>query len=452
MKFWNAVNDDKTCAGCRFRHGREIKEGGAPAPPYAKCKNEHGCRCFTTDLKQSVQVTKTREPKPKLLWIGDAVAATGFARATHYTLDVLRETWDVTVLGLNYLGDPHQYPYPIYPCYPGGDAFGYGRTKEIVGKVKPDLIVLQNDPWNIPAYLKLIKQVDENVPVAAVVAVDGKNCRGTPLNDLDLAIFWTRFGAEEAKLGGYLGQSEVIPLGVDLDIYKPLPRGEARATLGLPEHMLKGFIVGNINRNQPRKRLDLTIAYFAEWVKTRNVQDAYLYLHVAPTGEESYDVTQLMHYYGMKGRLILSQPDRGLGDPESFVVQAYNCFDVQVTTTQGEGFGLTTLEGMACGIRQILPAWSALEEWAKDAALMIPCHETITTPNTINVVGGVPSRKEFVEALDLLYRSEDVREDYRVRALALAARPEYRWRNIGEKFAETLEQFRDPGLREAANG
>src|SRR5678815_4522012 len=130
----------------------------------------------------------------RLLWIGDAVAATGFARSTHAVLDVLRETWDVHVLGINYLGDPHPYPYDIYPCYPGGDAFGINRTPKIVKKLQPDLVILQNDPWNIPHYTKRLK----DTTFVCVVPVDGLNCRGEGLNGAKLCVFWTEFGRREA--------------------------------------------------------------------------------------------------------------------------------------------------------------------------------------------------------------------------------------------------------------
>ena len=131
----------------------------------------------------------------KLLWIGDADVATGFARCTHHVLDVLKETWDVHVLGLNYRGDPHSWPYPIYPC---GDLFGLGRVSELLGRIKPNLVVVQNDPWNIPEYLKQI----QDIPVVATMPVDGKNCRGGKLNGLALAVFWTQFGLNEARSGG----------------------------------------------------------------------------------------------------------------------------------------------------------------------------------------------------------------------------------------------------------
>ena len=373
-----------------------------------------------------------------LLWIGDACVATGFARATHYTLDVLRKTWNVSVLGINYDGDPHQYPYPVYPARGrGGDLFGLGRMKSLIGITRPDVIVVQNDPWNIPEYLRMAG----NVPVIGALAVDGKNCAGRGLNGLKLAIFWTKFGEQEARLGGYSGPSAVVPLGVDLDIYKPMPRHAARRALGMPALFDGAFIFGNINRNQPRKRLDLCVSYFAEWIKTRNINDAYLFFHTAPTGEQGYDVAQLAHYYGIARYLILAEPDVGHGVDEAKLCETYNCFDAMVTTTQGEGFGLPTFEGMACGIPQIVPDWSALGELCQDAAYLIPCTSIACTPNRINVIGGIADRQAMIEAMDALYQSAhgQLWERLRRAGMNLVAQEQYRWPHIGQAFGEAIE-------------
>jgi glycosyltransferase involved in cell wall biosynthesis len=377
----------------------------------------------------------------RLLWIGDAAVATGFARVTHQVLDVLRETWDVGVLGLNYLGDPHPYPYPIWPCWSGGDAFGVRRTKALVAQLKPDLIVIQNDPWNIAAYLK---EIDDACPVVATMAVDGKNCRAEEyrLNELALSIFWTRFGQAEAQRGGLIGRSTVIPLGVDTALYKPMDRLEARKTLGLPEHMHEAFIVGNVNRNQPRKRLDLTVQAFHRWLEKYEAKDAYLYLQVCPTGDIGYDVKQLKRYYDPSGRqwLVVVEPNIGHGVDERLLPAVYSAFDVQMTTTQGEGWGLTTMEGMACGVPQITPEWSALQEWTGVASIGVPCPTTAVTPNRVNVVGGVPDVEKTVIALQHLYQSAGNRRAFRDRGLELVSRPEYRWPAIGRAYAEALDQ------------
>ena len=384
----------------------------------------------------------------KVLWIGDAAVASGFARATHYTCDVLtRRGWEVHILGINYRGDPHAYDYPIYPASTGGDLFGLGRTAELVKKVRPDVVVVQNDPWNVQEYVKRTGKV----PVVASLAVDGKNCRGRELNGLAYAVFWTEFGQREAQLGGYTGPSRVIPLGVDLNVYKPLPRRICRQRIGLPDELIDhAFIVGNVNRNQPRKRMDLLIAYFAQWVKEYKVDDAFLFLHVAPTGDRGYDCQQLVQYYGIANRLMLAEPDIGQGVSEDKLALTYNCFDVQATTTQGEGFGLTTLEGMACGVPQIVPTWSALSELFKDSAMQVPCTTIAHTPNNINVMGGIADREQFVKALQVLHENEGVRQQLRDRGLHLAHEERFRWENVGNAFADVLDEALAPVRAEAS--
>lgn len=391
-----------------------------------------------TKLKAVPQVT-VAEKRRKLLWVGDAIVASGFAQSTHQILPHLLPRWEVEVLGLNYHGDPYnreKHPYDVYPAAVSktGDAFGVGRIAERVSEFRPDVVVIQNDPWNFPPYMKRVG----NVPVVGIVAVDGLNCRGKLLNGLAGAIFWTEFGAKEAQKGGYSGKAFVAPLGVDLDIYKPMDRTEARKRAGLGKVPLDAFILGNVNRNQPRKRLDLTVAYFAEWVHTRRIADAYLYLHVCPTGDVGYDVSQLAEYYHVSNRLILAEPPVGPGIPEELVVVTYNCFDVQVSTSQGEGFGLTTLEAMACGIPQIAPRWSALEDWADEGAALIDCTSTVTTP-VANAIGGVPDCAAYIDAMDQVYREPATRQKMSEAARRVALRDVYRWRNIAAQVEEAIE-------------
>lgn len=398
------------------------------------------CRGFWSQIYGAKKRT-FRKLRRSLLWVGDAAVSTGFARGTHGILDTLKHDWEVSVLGINYHGDPHPYDYPIYPVrtasLPNGDLFGAARLPGLLTELKPDLVVLQNDPWNIPQYKKGIG----NVPAVGYIAVDGLNCRGRDLNGLRKAIFWTKFAETEARKGGYEGETAVIPLGVDLKQFKPMDRLEARRALQFPEKLWDAFIFLNVNRNQPRKRMDLCISYFAQWVHSTGVKDAFLFLHVAPTGDAGYDVQQLAQWYGVANRLIISEPEIGLGVSEEMLVRTYAAANATLSTTQGEGMGLTTLEAMACGIPFMGPDWAALGDWAKKAMLSIPCSEIACTPNHINVVGGIPDRRSFVEGLAQMHGDASLREELRDKGLALASEPQYRWEEAGAAFHRELDSL-----------
>lgn len=381
----------------------------------------------------------------RLLWVGDAGVPSGFAKATHQILETVRNAYDVSVLGINYRGDPHSYPYPIWACTPGGDAHGIGRLIWMCDVAKPDVIVIQQDGWNIPPYIAQLKRFKEykDIPVVAIVAVDGKNFRGKWLDGVSLAIFWTEFALNEAREGGYEGAAAIIPLGVDLTVYRPMDKKEVRRKR-LPAALFNSFIVGNVNRNQPRKRWDLTVKYFAEWIRSKNIRDAYLFLHTAPTGDTGCDVRQLASYYGVVDRLALVTPEVFYGVSEDDMAETYNCFDVQISTSQGEGFGLTTFEGMACGIPQIVPDWASLGEICKGAAWLVPCPTTAIGPPYVNVIGGVADERHFVTALNRTYSDDRARQMNGEAAIERVGEERFRWNVVGQRYLAELRKVLCP--------
>lgn len=403
--------------------------------------------------------------KKKVLWIGDAGCATGFAKATEHIGQVIVDNgFEVGVLAIGYRGDPHDLPFKMYTCQPGGDAFGYGRLFWTLRTFEPDLVVIQNDPWNFMRYTKPIRESDEfkELPLLGVAAVDGKNCRGNELNQLNECIFWTEFGRTEAQDGGMTIPGHVIPLGIDLDVFQPRDKFEARRRRGFPDVFPRGhrledaYIVGAVNRNQPRKRLDLLMIYFAQWVQKYEVDNAYLYLHVAPTGDFGYDLMQFSRYLGITDRLVFRVPPIFTGDPEDVIVDTYAASDVTASTTQGEGFGLTTFEALACGVPHIAPRWSALGELLSvpmtiqldgltfDGVMpaeLVRCSSLITTAGDVNSIGGVADRKEYVEALRKIHESPNVRAMTAAAGLELVKQDRFRWSTIGRQYVDIVTRM-----------
>ena len=256
------------------------------------------------------------------------------------------------------------------------------------------------------------------------------------LNKLGLAIFYTDFGLDEARLAGFKGRSAVIPHGVDTSVYHPVDRREARAMLGLDKLGNDAFIVGNVNRNQPRKRLDLSIEYFAKWVKEYSVpENVYLYLHCSQS-DIGWDLPQLAHYWGIDHRLVV--PGREVtsmtGLREDVMKYVYGSFDLQISTTAGEGWGLSTIEGMACRIPQLAPDFAALGEWARGAAALVPCDHLIATSGSRNTIAATPARDTFVQALDELYESPGMRARLAEEGYRRARERRFNWDTVADQF------------------
>jgi len=388
-----------------------------------------------TALETPRCVVGGRGTKPRLLWVGDALVPTGFATVTHSVLKHLSRDWDVIVSGVNYDGSAHDLPYCVMPAQQGGDMWGMNRFQHLCAEFDPAAVVINNDWWNVARFAQI---APAGVPIIGYMPVDGANLDPGAmerLNRLTAAVWYTDFGHHAACSAGFTGRREVIPHGIDTEIFQPADRQEARQVLGLGVAP-SDYLVGNINRNQPRKRLDLTIQIFAEWTRQHRISDAHLLLHCAQK-DTGWDLRRVADYYGVADRLIFTGAEdiRDLQDV-SRLKYIYSSLDVQMTTTLGEGWGLTTMEGMACGIPQIVPDSSALGEWAVPA-VKIPCSRTLIHPE-INTLGSLVDEAPFVAALQALYQSKAARRRLAQQGLAHVRGDAFRWETVAGQFQALL--------------
>ncbi len=376
-----------------------------------------------------------RRTQPRLLWIGDALVPTGFATVTHAVLNHLRHDWEIVVSGVNYDGGAHELPYRVMPARQGGDMWGMNRFQDLCTEFDPAAVVINNDWWNVAQFAKI---APAGVPVIGYMPVDGGNLDPAAmeeLNKLHAAVWYTGYGHHEACAAGFTGRRQIIPHGIDTEMFQPSDRHAARRLLDLKVPS-NAFIVGNVNRNQPRKRLDLTIQIFAAWIRQRRIPNAHLLLHCAQK-DIGWDLSKVAAYYGVADRVILTgaedMRDLQEADRMKFI---YNSLDVQMTTTLGDGWGLTTMEGMACGIPQIVPDSSALGEWAVPA-VKIPCSRTLIHPE-INTAGALVDEAPFVDALQVLYQSKVTRSRLAAQGLAHVRSEAFRWESVARQFHALL--------------
>lgn len=388
----------------------------------------------------------------KCIFVGDSpTVSTGFSRCTTAACDALHFAGhEVIVIGINHKGDPSDFPYKIYPCRQsldgGYDDYGVSRLCVFIERFRPDVVCILQDPWNIKPHFdaldKFFKDDPDIVPpVVGWLAVDARNQLAKPLNRLAKVAVWTAFGGRELERGGYHGEWWTVPLGVD-PYFFPRNRRESRDKVGIPQDR---FVIGLVGRLQTRKRLDLALEAFHQWVTTYDVPDATIYFHVAPTNDAACNLRALSYYYGLHGnqRVYLCEPHPGVGIDTTLMPFTYSACDVFLSTSQAEGWNLCALEAMACGVPCALPDAAATGPagWVGNAALRVPCTSTaLTAPagTQLYTIGAVPDRDATVAALQALYSSPSLRADLSDKGLALAST--LTWRRTGKMMVELLER------------
>jgi len=106
-------------------------------------------------------------------------------------------------------------------------------------------------------------------------------------------------------------------------------------------------MVLNANRNQPRKRFDLTIQGFALFARGKPDKSVFLYCHCGLV-DIGFNILELCVRYGIDDRLITSNSSKPLQSvPQDQLNLIYNACDVGLNTSIGEGWSLTNHEHAA---------------------------------------------------------------------------------------------------------
>jgi glycosyltransferase involved in cell wall biosynthesis len=248
---------------------------------------------------------KEDSKRVRVLFCGDLVTPTGFSTVNHAIIENLDKKFEVIGLGINYFGDPHPYKFPIFPASSKGDLYGLNRLDSILDMIQPELIFILNDVWVIDKFLEKIeshfKDKKESLPkVVVYFPVDAEEHDSEWYQHFDdvvsCACVYTQFGKKVASKAKPLYSFGVVPHGVDNKVYFQLfeNRQEAKKLLFTKENLnslvKESFIFLNSSRNQPRKKLDLTLEAFKLFSegKPDNVR---IYMHCFAPGTNIYTNT-----------------------------------------------------------------------------------------------------------------------------------------------------------------
>lgn len=366
--------------------------------------------------------------KTKILYYGDGPqVATGFGSVTRNILMPLHETgkYDITVLGINYYGEPHEFPFPTWPVGLGADKDPYGIkfVQERIAQSDFDILFTVQDSFILEFVKELIPSLrfnNKRFKHICYFPIDGTPKRSwvEAMSVADVPVTYTKYGFNQCSevYPPIKDKLRVIPHGINPSDFYPLPYGEMldfrRKYFG---PVADKFIITNVNRNQIRKDIPRSLMAFKEF--HQQYPDSVYYLHCA-VRDQGWNLDQVVESLGLvlNRDVVFPQnfgPSRGF--PVPILNKIYNASDVVISTATGEGWGLSSTESMATKTPIIFPDNTACSEIVSNSegGLLIPSghdveHFTVL-PHDNEVVRPLASVSGMVEALEKLYKDEALR-------------------------------------------
>lgn len=389
--------------------------------------------------------------KRNVLVLADSPAvATGFAQVARNILKILHDSgeYKITVIGINQSDyyDREKYPYAIYEAAPNlvrdlkyRDLYGRQRMLDFLGSGEFDILFTIQDTF-------IMEDVAQHI-VLAKVKMAQKNQElgrqrykpfkwifyfpidGTPKSNwilksailADYPVCYTNWGKELAldvaspdipaserlqKLEDYAKKIRVIYHGTNLTDFHPVEQEKAREfrTRYFNGKADGKFLVLNVNRNQPRKDLPRTLAAFDKLVQRH--PDSFLYIHCQAQDQagDIFEVARNFKNIHLGENWTVPQDfSANKGIPISDLNLLYNAADCAVTSTLGEGWGLSITEAMATETPIVAPRNSSVPEILgenDERGLTVDCgHEFVCLQNDNEVLRPLTSTDDLADKL-----------------------------------------------------
>lgn len=365
--------------------------------------------------------------KLKVLTLSDhPLSPSGVGTQTRYICEALLNSGKFEIISLGGAMKHHNYdPVNVEPY---GNEWriipvdGYGKQdmiRSIVRNERPDFVWIMTDPrfwdwlWAIENEIRplcpiVYYHVWDNYPYPHF------NKKFYESNDRIACI--SKVSHDIVKTVAPNVPSTYIPHAVDSNYFQSLDlkdRQELRKANLHPDDVDKFIIFWN-NRNARRKQSGTLIWWFKEWLDQNNLHDkCQLIMHTDPKDPHGQDLHHIMDRLGLgeHREVLLSTQKVSLDKMSTF----YNLADVTINISDAEGFGLSTLESLACGTPIIVNKTGGLQEQVQRGKNKFGIG---IEPTSKAVIGSqqVPyiyedriSQKDFNRALNKMYRMPAVK-------------------------------------------
>jgi len=303
--------------------------------------------------------------------------------------------------------------------------FAINELPAVIQQEKPDVVFIYNDLAVIASYIEQIRKAIDQRPFKIWAYVDTTYVMQPQsmidmLNrDVERIFCFTKTWKDSIKSQGINRPIDVLRHGIDASIFRPIPKEQARQALGLPKDV---FMFTSLNKNIPRKRLDLLIMAFVKLIIRHPLKPIFLLIVANKEGSTGgFNLFEIfsrelklagepVNVFG--DRLLITSSDTCYKDED--VNALNNCSDAGVSCAEGEGFGLCTFEQMAVGIPQVVPQINGYTEYCTaDNSMLVKPKMRYYIPCGYNALSGeahVVDPTDVSNAMEQYVFDENVRK------------------------------------------
>jgi glycosyltransferase involved in cell wall biosynthesis len=331
-----------------------------------------------------------------------------------------------------------------------GHGFGFNEITDFVNINKPDVCIIYNDMVVVGAVIDQLKKAkDTNFKIIVYMDQVYQSQRKEFIkrlnDDADMVLTFSDYWNDCLIKQGVTKPCAVLLHGFNPTMHFPVPKHLARKYLNLN---MNDFIVCNLNRNQPRKRLDIMMMAFAEFVSRHISEPIKLIIATSLVGswnlleiyERELKIRGVSMEDGMKHLITFDNP-QGLTDDMINIL--YNAIDVGINTAMGEGWGLCNFEAAAVGTPQIISDVGGHKEFFnKNSAILIKPKIHLYTDSSIDGCPGcaeICDYNDFVDALEEYYCNESLRKEHGENARKHIL-DKYKWDVIGNSLYDYIKK------------
>tara|TARA_B100000927_G_C16439752_1_gene459248 strand:+ start:129 stop:1400 length:1272 start_codon:yes stop_codon:yes gene_type:complete len=351
--------------------------------------------------------------KKKILVLADSpLAPSGVGTQTRYMIEQMLKTGEFSFYCL--AGAIKHLDYRTHKVEPWGDDLvikpvnGYGDPNTIRGVLrdfKPDILWFMTDPRFFVWLWSMENEIRINVPMVYYHVWDNYpyptfNKQFYDSNDVVCTI--SKVTDDIVKTVSPDVKSIRIPHTVNTEIFKKIEAEEIeemfRVRKMISENNVNKTIFFWNNRNARRKQAGSLLFWFKEFLDIVGHDNACLLMHTEPKDPNGQDLIKILEKLELNsGQVSLSTQKMSHKE----LAMVYGSVDCTINISDAEGFGLATLESLACETPIIVNMTGGLQEQVTDGTNWFG-------------IGIEPSSKAIIGSQDVpwIYEDRIKKEDF----------------------------------------